>query len=197
MQQLTDFHFFVPWKSNLQGQEGLWPLLKGPSCGFLKDCINTRRSFKQWLTESFGSLSWLPLMQKSSWIRHYVVLKMIRFICFSQVVDHVALEIKVKGKESGFFIQHFDFQITHLDLKSQRWGIPESDLLLNLSCMYLRCFWGKNSIQKVHKWLRYIQFGVHIFNVRQINGRYSEHAQLIYSTLHRPRRWLEIWRYRV
>lgn len=93
--------FFVLWKSNFRGQEGPWPLLKGPSCGFLKSCINTPRSFSVSLSP-LGHLSWLPLMQKSSWIRNDVVLKMMWFICSSQVVDYVALEIKVKGGREPF-----------------------------------------------------------------------------------------------
>lgn len=132
---------FVLWKSNLGGSltsfesHKLWPFL----C-----LINTRRSLKQQLTEAFGRLSWLPLNAKSSWIRNYVVLKVLWFICRSQVVDHVALEIKEEEEERQFFILRFQTVRESIWIQSPRWcRVSESDLLLKWSRTYQRCFGGK------------------------------------------------------
>lgn len=173
MQPLTAVHFFVLWKSNLGGSltsfesHKLWPF----SC-----LINTRRSLKQQLTEAFGRLSWLPFNAKSSWIRNYVLLKVLWFICFSQVVDHVALEIKEEEEERQFLILRFQTVRESIWIQSPQWcSVSESDLLLKLSRTYQRCFGGKNSIKKYINGCKISQ---------QFTWRYCK--QLIRSTQKQP-----------
>lgn len=173
MHPLTAVHFFVLWKSNLGGSltsfesHKLWPFL----C-----LINTRRSLKQQLTEAFGRLSWLPFHAKSTWIRNYVVLKVLWFICLSQVVDHVALEIKAEEEERRSLFCAF-----RLSEKVFGFKVHDDAAFLRATCSWnyhalIRdVFGGKNSIKKYKNGWKVS---------RQFTQRYCK--QLICSTIKQP-----------